>query len=202
MNHPMKVKHKTREQWLNAAVVQLTKKFFKGDTKMPEQWAISCGFVKGGGDKGIGQCWSPESAEDGVTTHMFICPTRSEPIDVLGITIHEMIHAAIGIDEKHGKKFKQEMARIGLEGKATATKVPEEGELRDYLEGLSERLGPYPHSPLSTIKKVKKPNAGGWVRLVSPENEKYKVLISPKQLDECGPPLDPWGNVMEEIEIG
>ena len=41
---------------------------------------------------------------------------------------------------------------------------------------------------------------GGWVRLKSPVDIRYKVLISPLSLEKNGAPCDPWGNVMVPVE--
>jgi hypothetical protein len=39
-----------------------------------------------------------------------------------------------------------------------------------------------------------------WTRLMSPEDDTYRITISPKNLEEHGPPTDPWGNEMVPVE--
>jgi hypothetical protein len=191
----------TREQWLRAATQSLGAHFFPVcDSPLPEKLSCSCGFPYKSREA-IGQCWGPKAATDG-TTHMFISPCQAEPVRVLDILLHEMIHAAIGTEEGHGKKFKAAMRAVGLEGKATATIANPGTELHARLTRIAEELGPYPHSALRKDlgeKKKKEKKAGGWIRLVSPECEEYKVVISPKQLEEHGAPTDPWGNEMEVV---
>lgn len=192
----------TREQWLNRAVVRLESKYFPladGKTSMPRKWACSCGFPYKSREA-IGQCWPPSVSADG-TTHMFVCPTQAEPVRVLDILLHEMGHAAVGCDKGHGKEFRMFCREVGLEGKVTATIASPGTQLHAELAIIARELGPYPHAAIVKggpgQKSPRKKKAGGWVRLVSPENEDYKVVISPRQLEEHGAPQDPWGNEME-----
>lgn len=189
--------HDTREGWLKAAAEALDEAFFKGgDWPLPERLQASCGFCKGS-NKAIGQCWSPEASKN-QTTHIFVCPTRDEPLDVLATMLHELIHAAVGTDKKHGGPFKELAKGFGLAGRMTATYCEEGSELHERLKPILERLGPYPHVAMAPPKK-KAAQRQGWVRLASPQDPDYKVVISPKMLDAAGPPLDPWGNEMEPV---
>lgn len=189
---------KTREEWLAAGVKALDKRYFddKGYA-LPEKLQCSCGWCKGGGNR-IGECWDPEVTADG-TTHMFICPTLGEPVVVLATLLHELIHAAIGVKEKHGKLFKKLARELGLSGKATATYADPSTPLHADLVIIAEALGPYPHSPM-TKKPPKAKKTNGWVRLKSIEQDGYRVLTSPKMIEEHGVPLDPWGNEMVPVD--
>ncbi len=191
--------HPTREQWLAAGIKALDARYFddKG-YELPEKLQCSCGWCRGS-SKAIGQCWDPKVTPDG-TTHMFICPTLGDPVVVLATLLHELIHAAIGVEEKHGKLFKKLCKEMGLAGKATATYAEAGSPLHAELLIISEKLGPYPHSPM--VKRVKsgKKSMGGWIRLRSVNEEGYKVLISPRQLEEHGYPVDPFGDEMVPVE--
>lgn len=193
--------HPTREGWLVAAMAALDAKYFDGHGyTLPEKRACSCGFPKGGRGKVIGQCWGPETSTDG-TINMFICPTQDEPISVLATLLHELIHAQVGIPAGHKGPFKKLMKEFGLVGKATATFAEEGSDLWRQLSHISEQLGPYPHKAMQPKLKTKERGSmGGWVRLQSTQDEAYKVLVSPKMLDEHGVPLDPWGEKMEPVE--
>jgi hypothetical protein len=193
--------HTTREGWLVAAMAMLDAKYFDGrGYTLPEKRSCSCGFPKGGWGHSIGQCWGPETSTDG-TINMFVCPTQDNPIRVLDILLHELIHAQVGVVVGHKKPFKKMAREFGLEGKATATYATEGTPLWLELSHISEQLGPYPHKAMQPIKKTKERGSmGGWVRLQSPTEETYKVLVSPKMLDEHGVPLDPWGDRMEPVE--
>ncbi|HNQ98372.1 MAG TPA: hypothetical protein PKN52_00150 [Trueperaceae bacterium] len=188
--------HDTREGWLRDALGQLDATFFRerGYT-LPEKIQVSCGFPKGHATA-IGQCFDPEVAADGAV-HIFICPTQAEPIRILDILLHELIHAAVGIKEGHKGLFRKLAKEFGLAGKMTSTYAEAGSELHKTLEVMAGRLGAYPHAPMRKPRKQK--GGSGWIRLKSPENERYTVVISPKALDEHGFPMDPWGNEMEPV---
>lgn len=188
--------HDTREGWLVAAIRLLDREFFDGrGYTLPKKLQCSCGFPRGHA-KAIGQCWDPKVSADG-TTHMFICPTQAEPIRVLDILLHELIHAAVGVEVGHKGAFRELAREFGLEGKMTATYAAEGSELWLTLSRIATELGPYPHAPMV---KTKRAGGSGWVRLQSPEVPGYRVAISPRMIERYGYPQDPWGNEMEPVQ--
>lgn len=193
--------HTTREAWLMAGIELLNKEFFDGHGyKLPKKLACSCGFPKAARGQAIGQCWPVETSADG-TTNMFICPTQDNPIRVLDILLHELIHAQVGCAAGHKGPFKKLALEFGLEGKMTATYATEGTELWKKLSHISEQLGPYPHTKMTPmLKKRTRGSMGGWVRFKSTTEEDYRVLVSPKMLEEHGAPRDPWGEEMEPVE--
>jgi hypothetical protein len=193
-------KEKTREQWLEQAVRAMDKSLLKpAGFAMPEAWKVTCGFPKGS-NKFIGQCWPPERASDGKTTHMMVSPTLgADVLQVLGTLLHEMGHAAVGCEHKHKAPFVKFVKAVGLAGKPTATTVEAGSELATKLTALAERLGAYPHPALNAGGSKGKAG-GGWVRLMSREDETYRLVISPKSLEEHGFPMDPWGSVMVPVK--
>lgn len=198
---PNIVKHATREGWLMAAVALLDKEFFHGrGYSLPEKIQCSCGFPRGHA-KAIGQCWDPKVSAD-KTTHLFICPTQADPIRVLDILLHELIHASVGVEVGHKGVFKKLVKEFGLAGKMTATYAEEGSEVWLKLSSISTALGKYPHAPMQKRDKKKGSGGSGWVRLVSTENEKFKVVISPKMIAEFGMPQDPWGKEMVAVDGG
>jgi hypothetical protein len=129
---------------------------------------------------------------------MFICPTQDEPIRVLDILLHELIHAQVGTAAGHKGPFKKLMKEFGLVGKATATYAEEGSELWLKLSRIATELGPYPHKKMTPIKKeTGRGSMGGWIRLKSTQDPEFKVLCSPKMIAEVGWPRDPWGEKME-----
>lgn len=192
-------RHLHRESWLHAATEMFRPWFEEQGVPLPEHVHISVGFPKGI-PRAIGQCFDSSVEEDGsATPHVFICPSQGEPLRVLDILLHELIHAAIGCKEGHGKKFRQVALDFGLQGKMTETYVEAGTELYERLSGVLEALGPYPHSPLMPRKKEAAARKG-WTRLVSVRDDSFKVVISPKILQENGPPLDPWGEPMVPVD--
>lgn len=194
----MTKKHDTREGWLREAVELLRDEFFtdKG-YDFPEKWGISCGFPFGS-SKAIGQAWSPDVAGD-KTHHMFICPSQDVATRVLDITLHEMIHIAVGIEEGHKGMFRKLAKEFGLEGKMTATYVTEGTELHNALVLVAEKLGEYPHTTMVPHRKLAK-KTNSWVRYYSTNDDTFKVLVSPKMVEEHGAPRDPWMDEMVPVE--
>jgi hypothetical protein len=192
----------TREQWLEQAT-ELMRPWLDGEgAPLPEKILVSCGFTKGkGNDKGIGQCFDAECCEEKVY-QIFISPCQEETTRVLDILLHELIHAAVGIKEGHKGRFKSVATNLGLTGKMTATVCEEGSELHSKLLKIQDKLGKYPHSALVLKKQEKgeKKKTNSWIRLQSTYNNKYRITISAKMLEEHGNPLDPWGKEMEEIE--
>jgi len=190
----------TREEWLNSATEGLV-----GEVLLPAGLAIdgprrvSCGWPSRGAlaatRRKIGQCWAPTASGDG-THELFVSPAIEEPVRVLDILLHEMIHAAIGCDKKHGPAFKRAMLDVGLAGKPTATYAEDGTALHAALADLAGRLGPYPHAK---IDYTARPKEG--TRLLKAECPEcgYTVRVTRKWLD-VGLPTCPCGVEMKEAE--
>ena len=187
------MKHKTREGWLVAAIVEIDKTFFKDKGyKLPKKLQVSCGFARGV-SRAIGQCFPPERSAD-KTTQMFVCPSMGDAVKVLATLLHEMIHASVSCKVGHRGAFRKLAKEFGLAGKMTATFAEEGSDLHKKLKAMFKRLGKYPHAALE--KSIKLGTRRGWIRLVSPHLDTYRITISPVMLEESGAPLDPWGNEM------
>lgn len=187
--------HDTREGWLKTAMALLDQEFFAGrGNEMPAQVKCSCGFPKYGSGKVIGQCWDHVASVNG-TYEMFICPTQDDPMRVLDILLHEMIHACVGIKEGHKGKFKKMAKAFGLEGKMTATYVTEGTELHEKLKGIADQLGPYPHAALKPAKKPSRQPKR--IVFYSPQEARFMVTCKLPVVEEFGAPQDPWGNTMK-----
>ena len=187
-------KNKTREQWLNSAAGRLAKLLKQHEAEVPEKTLISVGFPKGHGPRAIGQAWPPQQDAH----HIFISPKLVEPIAVLGTLLHELIHVAVGCEHGHKGPFRKVARAVGLKGKLTATVVEAGTDLAETLEKMSEALGEYPHKALVPVASGRKTN--NWVRVMSVNDERYKVVISPVMLEENGAPTDPWGDQMVLVE--
>lgn len=184
-----------RELWLIRAKTLLEEQYFsKPSKRLPVKLSISCGIPKGSA-KAIGQCWDPRVAADG-TTHVFVCPSLDRPIEVLGVLLHELIHACVGLKEGHGGQFARMARDVGLRGKLTATIVEDGTELHKSLQKILDALGPYPHKALNKHGTGKKKPVRKRLRLVSTTDDTYSVSLLADLVDEHGPPTDPWGNEM------
>lgn len=192
-----------REEWLGVAVQELEPLFTRNGYQMPEKIKVSCGW--GAGSRGtskkiLGQCWSPEASAGG-NHEIFIAPSVDEPVKALGVLIHELIHAVVGVKAGHGGPFKKACSRIGLEGKATQA-LPGKA-LNDWIAAvLLPKLGNYPHDALNDAARKKQTTR--MVKLVCPvmKDEKgnpYMVRMTRKWL-EMGVPMSPAGHEMQVVD--
>ena len=136
--------HDERALWLRAAADALREDFEASGLPLPAN--ICFGFsTKGKGTQKTGECWLSPASADGAY-EVFIRADQGDALDVLGILVRELVHAALPVKDSHGKKFKAAAAEIGLIGKMRAA-VP--GRLLEgRLHRLLEDLGPLPHAAL------------------------------------------------------
>ena len=147
MNHHH---HKIRESWLVDAVHTLNRKvFIPAGYEVPDDTKVTCGWPSRGAiakRKTLGECW-PRSRSAKNINEIFLSPTMDDAVDVLGVLVHELVHA---IDDcKHGHKapFRKIAVAVGLEGKMTSTVAGD--ALTAKLEAIQDALGDYPHAELT-----------------------------------------------------
>lgn len=175
----------TREEWLEKAAGLLKAQLFDPrEHWLPPILRVSMGLCPG---KAIGICVDPDCSEDG-STHLFIDPRLTKPVEILATLLHEMVHASVGIESKHKGKFVEVIRELGLQGKPTATYAAPETELYATLEGMSMTLGDFPHAALVRKKKEPKPHA--WISYVSATDEEFVVRANKNTVAEKGPPRD------------
>lgn len=192
-----KQKHKTREDWLAAAVVELTKLFKRHGYDVPKGVKVTCGWPGGGSiHKRIGECWPAESSA-GKFHELFISPILDDvtgECGVLSTLVHEMVHAVVGCKHGHKAPFKVCATNMGLEGKMTATNAGK--ELQQTLATLASRLGAYPHKRLVPTKRTTKQTTR-LLKVVCPGCD-YVARVTRTHLDEKGPPICPLCNLQFE----
>jgi hypothetical protein len=163
---------------------------------------VSCGFPSGRAlsrkKQAIGECWGKEITVDGVP-QIFCSPVLKDPVEVLAVLIHEVVHAVVGAAAKHGSKFRKCALAVGLEGKMTATHAGENLN-QDFRVTFIPALGLYPHAGL---KPKMRPDKKQTTRMVKCECEKcgYAVRTSRKWLDEAGAVLCPCNKKPMSFEI-
>jgi len=143
----------TREEWLLKAMTELKPTFLETGAEIPEKVRVTCGWPINGGrakKRVTGECWPAKKSKDG-HFEIFIAPTLADPIKVLGTLVHELVHAAVGLEAGHKAPFRHAATALGLEGKMTATTVGE--ELHARLHTLAEKLGDYPHAEIDPTQK-------------------------------------------------
>lgn len=155
-------KFNERESWLAAAAVMLQHEVFPAagiDAVLWERhkYRVSCGFPIGyrgsrTGKVALGQAFDPSISADG-TMEVFINPILDNPVDVIAVLAHELIHVEAGIACGHRGRFASVARAIGLVGAMTAT-VPGD-ELRGKLQRIVADLGVYPHAKVDPNARKK-----------------------------------------------
>jgi len=141
-----------REDWLNLAVESLRPLFESVGHPLPDKIRVTCGFPsRGGRGAVIGEHHSPAASADN-HHEIFITPKQDNPIEVMGILVHELAHAATDGDGHKGR-FPALVKKLFLDGKPTHTVVGE--QFKENLGPLTESLGAYPHARLNAEDKYK-----------------------------------------------
>jgi hypothetical protein len=181
-----KTKLDTRESWLLKAAELMTPWLKAAGGGSTPKYRVSVGWplgrrkMGGKGTHAIGQCFHDKASKDG-HHEIFISPELEDPTRVLDVLLHELVHAFVGLEAKHGKDFKLVAEKVGLTGKMTATLASD--DLKPKLVALAKTLGAYPHSELRTGGDELRPKQG--TRMLKVECPKcgYSVRTTQKWLD-------------------
>ena len=148
----------------------------------PERINITFGFPAIGHmrskNKTIGEHWSGFSNGNFISLHPLL---GKDPIKLLEVLLHEMIHSAYPLDGHRGN-FPKVARRVGLIGKMTSTFSSP--ELLKRLNGLNKELGPFPngHGDLSRVSKQR-------VRLIKLVCKCPRIIRASRTEIERGPIL-------------
>ena len=189
--------HDTREAWLRSATMALRPHFESCGLSIPENIRFAIAFPSTGrrGAR-IGECWHSSTSDDG-NFEIIVRADIAEPVEVLGVLVHELIHAVLPADAGHGKLYKDAAIKIGLEGKMRHA-LPSQ-LLRPRLVELAESLGSLPHARLNIDRgrdnrpadQPKKQRARLLKAECDGEGCGYTVRITAKWVDDIGAPLCP-----------
>lgn len=184
-----------REAYLEAATDLMRPWFETAGAPLPEVVRVSVGWPSRSATsqsrRRIGECWSPKCAEDSVS-QIFISPCLGEVERALDVLVHELVHAAVGLDCGHKGRFRVVATQLGLTGKMTATVAGP--ELAGRLHDLAQQLGAYPHAKLDKLARAKQTTR--MLKLACPDCG-YGVRTTQKWI-EVGLPRCPCGTDMEE----
>jgi hypothetical protein len=190
--------HDTRESWLRAASILLRPHFESCGVSLGSNLRFAIAFPSTGRRSArVGECWHSSTSEDG-TFEIILRADIADPVEVLGVLVHELVHVVVPIDAGHGKLYREAATKIGLEGKMRHA-MP--GQLlRAKLIELAETLGPLPHARLNIDRgrdnrgPADRPKKQG-TRLLKAECSGhgcgYTLRITAKWVDEIGPPHCP-----------
>lgn len=148
---PATNRHDSREAWLRAATKELHPHFEQAGYPLPERIRFAIALTSTGRkiESQPGETWhSSVSADD--TWEVIIRADKSDPAEILGILVHELVKTTLPIEAGHGKLYKKAMGPVGLQGPARyAAPTP---LLNQLLAKLAETLGPLPHASLDIEK--------------------------------------------------
>jgi hypothetical protein len=177
--------HTCREAWLAAGAAQIAPDFRTAGYRIPEKMRFSIGFPSTGRHGAtLGECWSDTHSRDR-THEIFIRADQDDPVEVLKILIHEMVHAAVGVEAKHGPLFRKCALAVGLTGPMRHTTASP--TLSTRLAAVAEGLGPLPHAALDWSKRKKQTT-----RLLKAQCRcGYTVRVARAWVERDGPPHCP-----------
>lgn len=177
---------RNRELWLLRATYPYLQRLFKRHGYRLPLVKVSVGLPYGrGGKKAIGQHWAPEASDDKKGT-VFISPTIDDSLTVLATLVHELVHAVVGNEAKHGPRFRKVATAVGLEGKMTATVAG--NALNEELRKIIGRLGKYPHAKLNLEMNPIKKQTTRMIKMECPPCG-YIARASRKVIEQLGPAL-------------
>lgn len=194
----------TREEWLEAMMGELRFEFIRAKFALPKGIRLSVGWSSRGAKsaralKTVGQCWSREVSTD-EHIEIFIMPHQDDLVEVGATLVHELCHAAVGVEHKHDRVFGRCAKAMGLVGKLTGTTAGP--ELTKLLVKLADKVGPYPHARMDVSCGVRsgdgdeKKQGTRLLKVLCPECG-YTIRVTQKWL-EVGFPTCPCGEVMVE----
>ena len=168
--------HKTREQWLVAAVALINQEVFnktivdwssvyynsrhniKKDGvqyySVPKDVKVTCGFTPTGNTARrhtLGCCFPRAASKSGVN-EIFISPVEDDKVKILDTLTHELVHAIDDCQNGHNSRFWHLCCAIGLnENKPTSAAANK--SLLVKLRKIGKTLGNYPHDLLTLNRK-------------------------------------------------
>ena len=185
----------TREEWLGKVAAKMAP-WFKGLKAPLPPVRASIGFPSTGcRARRIGECWDKSASADG-TCEIFIRPDLIDPVEVAATLAHELAHAALGRDEKHGKEFARVVRALGLIGNVTATGPGPEFVAR--IKPVLAKVGPMPGAKLdfSQPSSARKKQTTRLLKAECPTCG-YTVRVTQKWVDSVGAPHCPAHGEME-----
>lgn len=185
-------KHTARETWLQAGVEAMTPWFAEVGSKELPAIRVACGWAKRAPKHSIGWCWNKSASADSVN-EIQVSPEIDDPVKVLGVLLHEMVHASDNGESGHRGYFARTAQALGLEGKMTATRPGDDLKVR--LQDLAGKLGPYPHAAMRPDTERVGKQGTRMLKVVCPEDG-YTLRTTKKWL-AMGLPSCPYGHEME-----
>jgi hypothetical protein len=206
-----------REGWLTAfaeAIAPVIKQR-TGHTVPMDRVRLSCSFPRTratpnkSGSFHSGMCMHGDSHKSGLH-ELLINPIVADLVtpDKRGIAetvIHELLHASLDKGVGHKAPFARAAKAMGLEGRPTSTTLGP--ELEKIVQGIVDKIGPYPHKALdgewgrkqtTRLRKVMCTDCG----YINEAGNGYTARITLTWIENAGLPTCPCGATMSLIEKG
>jgi hypothetical protein len=140
--------HKTREDWLQAAVAELRPMFELLGKPLPANIRVSCGHpLNYKRNKRLGDCHPPTESADGAMV-IFIAPVISKPREVFIVLLSQLCRTTSGAFS-YGTSYGVIATDMGLavtdKGKSISPSMTFDANYADMIAGLGE----YPHAEMS-----------------------------------------------------
>lgn len=189
------IKFPTREAWLEEVVRQFRGNFETHNLALPPRLHLSCGLPSRGAlsetRRTLGECWHSTASTDGVH-HIFISPLIEDGLGAAGVLLHELVHACLPPEAKHGPQFKSACGKLGLTSGKPKSASPGPELTKTLEDVILNRLGKYPHAALIPPGRKEGEKGKGRMLKISCENghEPY-VLRGSRKVINLGLPLCP-----------
>ena len=141
------IKLKYAEEWLDNAVQSLKPIFTRNNYELPVVRALLSFPIDGliankKRQPYLGQCLSKKWTEDGVVV-ILITPITRDPVSILCILLHELVHSIDDCKSLHGNAFREICTSIGFKFYGEDD-YPSEKLLKE-LQLISKKLGSFPN---------------------------------------------------------
>lgn len=156
------------EEYLTSAAHRLIEEHFApigmdtdcdSGNALADKLRVRVGYPTTGGIRAsgatLGQCIGPQHSEGGFT-EIFVNPRLSDPKEMLAVVVHELVHAAVGHKQGHGKTFMRALAKVGISGETAKTACTPSEELEQVLDDIINELGTMPHDAITLTSLPKK----------------------------------------------
>jgi hypothetical protein len=148
-NSSLRLKHRFAEVWLDQAVEYFKPIFMKGGYQIPPI-ALSVGFADDGykphrKSNTAAICYAKQCSAEGIN-QIIITPLRTEPLDIIWLLCHELIHAVDDCVHGHGAVFHEIAYSVGYWPCKKST-MKEMIQFEELSIDIASKLGRYPRAP-------------------------------------------------------
>ena len=130
----------TREEWMTKIVDAARPVFEELGAPLPMN-VRACLAPPQRKMKAVGLCWHGNSTSD-EGREIWVSSAHDDPMEIAGILIHELAHAALPDGTGHKAPFGKLARKLHLEGKLTATTIGE--EFKAQWSDVLAAIGPVP----------------------------------------------------------